>query len=170
MALYKDIVKAFLTLLKYAVLFHLEKEYPTISAFSSFEKPEKGSERELRSQKGEPREWVSFPFNGYDFWDLHLGIVLKKQSNRVVVGLHISKKIWPTLQEKVTTIPWDNYPFLRPTYLKKEELNEHRFEEPEISFDVKNIGEVLQEVINKTIIYYRAVRKSLDSKRSYCTA
>ena len=157
-----DPVAAFFILLKQSVLSQLENDYRKISIFTSFEKGEEGSEQELRARKGEPREWVSVAFDGYDFWDLHLGIVWEKKSNRIVVGFHISEKLWAKLEEKIWKIPWENYPILKPTYCIKEELSEHRFEEPEIYFCMKKIGTILQDVIEKALYYYRAVREGLS--------
>jgi hypothetical protein len=158
----EDPVAAFFTLLKQSVLSQLENDYKKISVFTSFKKGEEGSEQELRARKGESREWVSFAFDGYDFWNLHLGIVWEKKSNRIVVGFHISEKLWAKLEEKIRKIPWENYPILKPTYRIKEELSEHRFEEPEILFRMEKIGTILQEVIDKALSYYRAASEGLS--------
>ena len=158
----EDPVAAFFVLVKQSVLSQLENDYKNISVFTSFKKGEEGLQQELRARKGEPREWISFAFDGYDFWDLHLGIVWEKKSNRIVVGFHISKKLWPELEEKIRKIPWENYPSLSPTYLIKEELSEHRFEEPEILFCMEKIGTILQEVTDKALSYYRAVHEGLS--------
>ncbi len=161
MTLYGHTTEAFFRLLKYAVLSQLVDRYPRIGGFSSLEKAGGESERKSRSKRGEPRVWVSFSFDGYHFWDLHLGIVLEKKSHEVIVGVHVSAELWPKLKEKVKGIPWGNYSILNPTYVTKEELNEHRFVEPAIPFDTRNIGMILQEVLDKTIAYYGAVSEGL---------
>jgi hypothetical protein len=154
-------VGAFFVLLKHTVFSILNSQYPNIRAESSLEEESMDSETRSRLQIGPPREWVSFFFEGYNRLDLHLGIVLDKKKNSIVIGIHISKKLWPIVQEKVTKIPWKEYRTLKPKYLIKEELDEHQFVEPEITFEMSNMGVILQELIDKAIIYYRAVSKSL---------
>lgn len=159
----KDPVEKLLTALRDSVFSRIGRSYPNIGARGSFEKGAK-SEDKAASRREVSREWVAFSFQGYDFWDFHLGTVLDKEQNTVLIGIHISKKLWPTLRERIEGIPWEKYPPLNPGYRFKEEWGEHRFVEPEIPFESSQSKRILEDLVTKATLYYEVTSQTLNER------
>lgn len=83
-----DPVERLLTSLKDGVFSRLRPYYPNIGARGSFEKGTEPGDK-AASRKEASREWVAFSFQGYDFWDLHLGTVFDRKESTLLIGIHI---------------------------------------------------------------------------------
>ena len=159
----KDPVEKLLTSLRDSLFSRIGRLYPSMGARGSFEKGGE-SEDKTASRREVLREWVAFSFQGYDFWDLHLGTVFDKKQSTVLIGIHISKKLWSTLRGKIERISWEKYPPLKPGYRFKEEWGEHRFVEPEIPFESSQSKRILEDLVTKATLYYEVTSQALNER------
>ena len=111
-----------------------------------------------------PVDWVAFGFQGHEFYDLHVGVVLETERWPVLchTGLHVSEGAWHELERRVRAIDWERSVGQDAREAVAGAVHEHRFCDAAEEFDFKNVAGMVAHLARRAVAYYRAALPAVN--------
>lgn len=105
-----------------------------------------------------PLDWVAFGFSGLDLYDFHIGVILLMEDWPVKyhLGLHIMDQVWPFVQNEVGLIDWKRGVGLDPTYTFQAPVHEHRYLDPVVELNFRDLESEVNHISDRVNRFYRA--------------